>query len=115
MLQEEHTEDGLPECKKIFLSSWTIEMCMLSLLFRNDTYGYKIAKFDKLQISESTVYPILRRLTKNGYLETYTYQHNGKLRKFYKITPKGIERLNELKNEWCVFTYNVNHLLKEND
>jgi len=115
MIQEEHKEDRLPDYKKIFLSSWTIEMCMLSLLFRNDTYGDKIAKIDKLQISESTVYPILRRLSENEYLESYTYQHNGKLRKFYKITPKGVKRLIELKGAWCIFTDSVNLLLKESD
>jgi PadR family transcriptional regulator PadR len=106
--------DGVHNRKNNFLSSYVLEMCVLSLMLRNDAYGYEIAKLNKLQVSESTIYPVLRRLNANGYLETYTQQHNARLRKVYSFTPSGAERLNELKCGWHEFVDNVNHLLEEN-
>ena len=96
---------------KHFLTSTAIEMCVLGLLNCNDAYGYKIAKTVDLQISESTIYPTLRRLEYGGYLESYSQQHNAKLRKVYKITPNGKTRLAELKDCWKQVVVCVDSLL----
>ena len=74
-----------------------LDVCVLTALMKEDSYGYKIIKDlkDVIEISESTLYPILRRLEKNGYLSVYTQEHNFRLRKMYSITEKGLERINE--------------------
>jgi PadR family transcriptional regulator PadR len=115
MPHEIDNEYGSTIRQRKFHSSWVLEMCLLSVLLRSDAYGYKIAKLEGLQLSESTIYPILRRLTTNGYLETYTQQHNAKLRKVYRVTTEGIERLAELKNWWHGFADTINHLLNGNE
>ena len=70
-----------PQMKKGLL-----EVCILSVLQRGDSYGYKIIKdlSDYIKLSESTLYPILRRLEASGYLMVYTVEHNSRLRKMYK-------------------------------
>ncbi len=74
-----------------------LDVCVLTSLIKQDSYGYKIIKDlkDIIEISESTLYPILRRLEKNGYLSVYTQEHNFRLRKMYSITDKGLERIQE--------------------
>ena len=68
-----------------------LDVCVLSLLRRGDSYGYQIIKdlSGCIEISESTLYPILRRLESGGCLTVYTVEHSGRLRKFYRITPRG--------------------------
>ena len=68
-----------------------LDICVLTALLKEDSYGYKIIKdlHDVIDISESTLYPILRRLEKNGSLTVYTEEHNYRLRKMYRITPAG--------------------------
>ena len=69
-----------------------LDVCVLSLLRRGDSYGYQIIKdlSGCIEISESTLYPILRRLEGGGCLTVYTVEHSGRLRKFYRITPEGV-------------------------
>lgn len=75
---------------------------MLSALLSADSYGYQILKdiSPYMTISESTLYPILRRLESGGYLDTYSKEHNSRLRKYYSITPAGIEKIEAFLTEW---------------
>ncbi len=79
-----------------------LEVCVLKILTKGDSYGYQIIKdlSDVIEISESTLYPILKRLETNKYLEVYAVEHNGRLRKYFKITEFGYEKINEFIIEW---------------
>ena len=68
-----------------------LDICVLSRLRRGDSYGYQIIKdlSEYIELSESTLYPILRRLESSGSLAVYTVEHNGRLRKFYRLTAAG--------------------------
>ena len=71
---------------------------------------------DKIIISEGTIYPLLRRLVKENYLESYYKpSKEGPSRKYYSITVKGNKRLHELIKEWESFTEAINSFMKEND
>ena len=77
-------------------------ICVLAAIKYRDSYGYQIIKDMKpyMQISESTLYPILRRLEEGKFLSVYSVEHNGRLRKYYHIEKKGMKRLNEFTDEW---------------
>ncbi|NQT60505.1 MAG: PadR family transcriptional regulator [Bacteroidetes bacterium] len=97
-----------------------LELCVLNLTIEKDYYGYELVNkiSDFLDIAEGTVYPILRRLSKEGFFKTYLQESNeGPPRKYYRITPLGKERAASLKQEWEVFSSSVDDLLKgeEND
>ncbi|MBR3003533.1 MAG: PadR family transcriptional regulator [Lachnospiraceae bacterium] len=79
-----------------------LDVCVLAAIKNKDSYGYQIIKDMKpyMQISESTLYPILRRLEEGGFLTVYSVEHNGRLRKYYRITKNGLKRLNEFTDEW---------------
>ena len=74
-----------------------LDVCVLYTLKKEDAYGYKLTQeiTDLLETSESALYPVLRRLESQGLLETYTAEHSGRLRKYYRITAEGLTRLNE--------------------
>lgn len=86
----------------IQLKKGLLEFCVLAVLNKSDSYGYQIIKDIStcIEISESTLYPILKRLEAGTYLETYSVAHNSRLRKYYKITDKGKEYINEFLGEW---------------
>lgn len=86
----------------IQLKKGLIEICVLASLKKDDSYGYQIIKdlSTCVTISESTLYPILRRLESSECLNVYTMEHNGRLRKYYHLTVKGKERIDEFLNEW---------------
>ena len=79
-----------------------LETCVLSVLSRGDSYGYQIIKdlSNCVEISESTLYPILKRLEASGCVTSYSVAHNGLLRKFYHITEAGQERIEAFLNNW---------------
>ena len=79
-----------------------LETCVLSVLSRGDSYGYQIIKdlSNCVEISESTLYPILKRLEASGCVTSYSVAHNGRLRKFYHITEAGQERIEAFLNNW---------------
>ncbi len=79
-----------------------LEVCVLSAIKHRDSYGYQIIKdiAPYVEISESTLYPILRRLEAAELLTVYSEEHNGRLRKYYHITQKGRERLSAFRDEW---------------
>ncbi len=86
----------------IQLKKGLLEFCVLSALQRSDSYGYQIIKdvSNCVEISESTLYPILKRLELNFYVETYSVEYNSRLRKYYKITTAGKERIKEFLDDW---------------
>ncbi|MCK4552230.1 MAG: PadR family transcriptional regulator [Tenericutes bacterium] len=79
-----------------------LELMVLASLKYDDSYGYDIKQNinDVMEISESTLYPILRRLDKQGFLETYQTIYNSRVRKYYKITREGIEKLKQSDSDF---------------
>ena len=79
-----------------------LDVCVLAAIKREDSYGYKIIKdiSPYVEISESTLYPILKRLESSGCITVYTIEHNSRLRKYYKITQYGIDRISDFLGEW---------------
>ena len=78
-----------------------LEVCVLAAIKDADSYGYQIVKDIRpyIEISESTLYPILRRLETARLLTVRAAEHNGRLRKYYRITPLGLQRIQEFKKE----------------
>lgn len=91
-----------------------LELCVLTLVRAKDTYGYELVEriSQKFEISEGTIYPILRRLTEEKYFETYLMEStSGPPRKYYRITAVGKEFQETLLKEWKEFDTQVNSLL----
>ena len=86
----------------IQLKRGLLDVCVLAAIQKEDSYGYQIIKDLKpyVELSESTLYPILRRLETARHLSVYSLPHNGRLRKYYRITPSGLQRIEEFKQEW---------------
>lgn len=94
----------------------TLEFVIMSLIQNKDRYGYDVIQtldnYPMLKTKESTIYPLLRRLLKNGYLESY-WQNMGEgipARKYYKITELGISYLNQLNDDWEMLVKNIDEL-----
>ena len=79
-----------------------LDTCILSALSRGDSYGYQLIRdlADCVAISESTLYPILRRLETAGCLEVYSVEHNFRLRKMYKLTATGAQQIESFLESW---------------
>ena len=79
-----------------------LDVCVLAAIKNEDSYGYKIIKDMKpyLELSESTLYTILKRLEAANMLTVRTAEHDGRLRKYYRITPGGVRRIADFKDEW---------------
>ena len=86
----------------IQLKRGLLDVCVLAAIKNEDSYGYRIIKDMKpyVEISESTLYPILRRLEAAELLTVRTAEHSGRLRKYYHITPLGLHRIEAFKKEW---------------
>ena len=86
----------------IQLKSGLLYVCVLSAIKAGDSYGYKIIKDMKpyIEMSESTLYTILKRLELAGMLTVRTSLHGGRLRKYYHITKAGLGRIEDFKDEW---------------
>ena len=86
----------------IQLKRGLLDICVLAAIKDEPSYGYQIIKDMKpyMEISESTLYPILRRLELQEYLTVKTVEFNGRLRKYYNITKAGLKRIEEFKTEW---------------
>ena len=78
----------------IQLKKGILDLCVLYAISKSESYGYKIISDLQgiIDISESTLYPILKRLEAGGYLTTRTVEYGGRLRRYYKITPSGLEK-----------------------
>ena len=87
----------------IQLKRGLLDVCVLAAIKNGDSYGYKIIKDMKpyIEMSESTLYTILKRLELSSLLTVYTVEHGGRLRKYYRITKAGIGRIEDFKDEWC--------------
>ncbi|WP_017417081.1 MULTISPECIES: PadR family transcriptional regulator [Clostridium] len=98
------------------LKKGVLELCVLSLVTRKDYYGYELVNeiSKNIQISDGTIYPILRRLTQDGYFVTYLQEsQEGPPRKYYKITDIGIKTKEILEKEWLIFIDSVNNIIGE--
>ena len=86
----------------IQLKRGLLDVCVLAAIQDGESYGYRIIKEMKpyLEMSESTLYTILKRLEGAGMLTVRTAEHDGRLRKYYKITDRGRVRLAEFREEW---------------
>ena len=82
---------------------------------KDGTYGYKITQDVRqgIEISESTLYPVLRRLEKDGCLTVYNQEFNGRNRKYYKITETGWAQLSLYRQEWETYAGKISRILKE--
>ena len=79
-----------------------LDVCVLAAIKDEDSYGYKIIKDMKpyIELSESTLYTILKRLEAADMLTVRTVEHGGRLRKYYRITEHGLQRIADFKKEW---------------
>ena len=86
----------------IQLKRGLLDVCVLASINDEDSYGYKIIKDLKpyIELSESTLYTILKRLESANMLTVRTAEHGGRLRKYYHITEVGLKRIEDFKNEW---------------
>ncbi|MDD3225698.1 MAG: PadR family transcriptional regulator [Clostridium sp.] len=97
------------------LKKGILELCVISILDRKDCYGYELVDeiSKNIEISEGTIYPLLRRLSKEGYFTTYLQEsREGPPRKYYKLTESGRKMKHELVNEWSEFVEGVTNILK---
>ena len=86
----------------IQLKRGLLDVCVLSAIKNEESYGYKIIKDLKpcIEMSESTLYTILKRLETAEMLTVRSAEHGGRLRKYYRITDSGLERIESFKNDW---------------
>ncbi len=86
----------------IQLKRGLLDICVLAAIKAEDSYGYQIVKDVKpyVEISESTLYPILRRLETANCLSVRSVEHNGRLRKYYHILPAGLARIEQFAADW---------------
>lgn len=86
----------------IQLKRGLLDVCVLAAIRSEDSYGYKIINDMKpyIELSESTLYTILKRLELADMLTVRTVEHNGRLRKYYHITDLGLKRIEDFKEEW---------------
>ena len=79
-----------------------LDVCVLAAIKNAESYGYQIIKDMKpyLELSESTLYTVLKRLETANMLTVRTAEHGGRLRKYYRITPEGLQRITDFKEEW---------------
>lgn len=93
-----------------------LELCVLAIINKKDSYGYEIVESitEFINMSEGTIYPMLRRLSKDGYLEIYFKEsQTGPQRKYYKITPEGEKYLVEACKDWNDLVGGVRAILEE--
>ncbi len=92
-----------------------LDACLLAILSRGESYGYRISQDAEkvMSVGDSTLYPILRRMEQLGHLNTRQQEHNGRLRKYYRITPTGRARLASFREEWREVTQMVNYLMND--
>ncbi len=90
-----------------------LDAIVLSVVSKEGTYGYKITQEvrEVMDVSESTLYPVLRRLQKDDYLETYDMEFQGRNRRYYKITANGMILLDKYRTEWNIFSKGINKIL----
>lgn len=95
------------------LGSTLLDACVLSVLSQNDMYGYVLTQNLKevIEISESTLYPVLRRLQKDACLTTYDKPFQGRNRRYYAITETGVKKLSLYLDEWNIYKKKIDKIL----
>jgi len=95
------------------LGSALLDACVLAIVAKEDTYGYLLTQEVRkvMDLSESTLYPVLRRLQKEGYLSTYDQPFQGRNRRYYQITPSGQKKLEFLQNDWKDYKQKIDSVL----
>ena len=90
-----------------------LDAVVLSVVSLEGTYGYKITQDVRqvMDVSESTLYPVLRRLQKDGLLETYDMEFQGRNRRYYKITSNGMILLDKYRSEWLSYKKSIDKIL----
>ncbi|MBE6647798.1 MAG: PadR family transcriptional regulator [Ruminococcaceae bacterium] len=101
----------------IQLKRGLLDVCVLTAIKNEDSYGYKIIKDMKpyIDMSESTLYTILKRLESAKMLTVHTSEHGGRLRKYYHITNAGLNRIEEFKNKWREVMSIYQYVMKEEE
>ena len=101
----------------IQLKRGLLDVCVLAAIKDADSYGYQIIKDMKpyIEISESTLYTILKRLETAQMLTVRTAEHNGRLRKYYHITDAGLQRIEDFKEEWSEVMSIYRYVTKEDE
>ncbi len=92
-----------------------LELLVLSIVDEKDVYGYELVEKvrEAVDVNEGTIYPILKRLTNEGFFETYLVESTeGPTRKYYHITAKGRKRQQEVLEEWKSFSKSVNQFME---
>jgi PadR family transcriptional regulator PadR len=99
------------------LKKGLLEVCVLAAIREEETYGYKIVSeiAPYVEISESTLYPVLRRMQKEGQLETYDRPYQGRNRRYYRITPAGAAALEVYRNAWRDYRAGIDELIGGED
>ena len=99
------------------ISSTLLDAMVLSIVNNEDTYGYKITQDirEAIDISESTLYPVLRRLQKDECLETYDKEYMGRNRRYYTVTSKGTAALNLYREDWKLHKSKVDMIFNGRD
>ena len=87
------------------LGAALLDACVLAVLSRGDAYGYVLTQQVRqvIEVSETALYPVLRRLQKDGCLDTYDQPYQGRNRRYYRVTPQGMERLEEYRQQWRLY------------
>lgn len=94
------------------IASSLLDAIVLAVVERESTYGYRITQDIQkvLDISESTLYPVLRRLQKDGYLTTYDQAFAGRNRRYYQITDRGRARLQQNRVDWEIYRAGIDSI-----
>ena len=90
-----------------------LEACVLAVLSRGETYGYVLTQDIKsvIDVSESTLYPVLRRLQKDGLLSAFDRPFSGRNRRYYALTETGADALQSYRREWAAYKKSINQIL----
>jgi len=95
------------------VSAGLLDAMVLSVVEKEESYGYKITQelCTAVSVSESTLYPVLRRLQKSGMLETYDMAFQGRNRRYYKLTPDGKSTLEQYRKDWLVYRNSIENII----
>lgn len=96
------------------LTAPMMDFLVLSVISRRDAYGYQISQIIKrvANTKDSVLYPVLKRLLENGFVESYDRQYQGRNRKYYRITSAGKERQNDLLKEWENYKLTIDDIIE---
>jgi len=96
------------------VSGLLLDACVLGALSNAPNYGYELTQKTQslLDISESTLYPVLRRLQKDDLLSTYDEPYEGRNRRYYEITDKGLDALAKYREDWQEFKKSIDTFVK---